>query len=154
MRLPILSIAIVSATLALGGCTSRAHLTTPAGFAQIDGGKFDYRATNPDGVVVGVRSHKNAVHGNLDFWTRVLSKSLEDQAYKPEVGKARNVKTADGVEARPRASRIASWRSWRSSSPPQSPSSCPKPLCSRKSPSSETRSSRSRSSQSSPTYRW
>ena len=100
MRFPIVSIAILSATLALGGCTSRAHLTTPAGFAQIDGGKFDYRATNPDGVVVGVRSHKNAVHGNLDFWTRVLSKSLEDQAYKPEVGKARNIKSADGVEGR------------------------------------------------------
>jgi hypothetical protein len=100
MRLSHVSIALVSATLALGGCSSKALLVTPAGFAQIDGGKYDYRATNPDGVVVGVRTHKNDMHGNLDFWTRVLSKNLEDQSYKPDPGKARTLKTEEGVEGR------------------------------------------------------
>jgi hypothetical protein len=99
MRFSLVPIAIASTALLLGGCSSHAHLTTPAGFAEIEGGKYDYRATNPDGVVVGVRSHKNDVHGNLDFWTRVLSKNLEDQSYKPEA-KARTIKTDTGIEGR------------------------------------------------------
>jgi len=99
MRFSFAPIVIASIGLFMGGCASRAHLTTPSGFAEIDSDKYDYRATNPNGVVVGVRTHANDVHGNLDFWTGVLSKNLEEQSYKPDA-KAHSIKTHEGIEGR------------------------------------------------------
>jgi hypothetical protein len=99
MRLSVPIFALVS-FFTLAGCSSTGHLKTPDGFAEVEGGKFDYRATNADGIVVGVRSHANDMHGNLDFWTRVLDKNLEKQAYRPEAQKARSIKTARGLEGK------------------------------------------------------
>ncbi len=99
-RLSIASLVLAITSFTFAGCTSHARLAAPDGFADLRGGSFDDRVVAPDGVVVGVRSHANEVHGNLDFWTRVVSKNLEDQSYKAEPGKPRSVQAKNGVEGR------------------------------------------------------
>ena len=90
---------IAAVLLSLTACHT-AHLETPDGFAELDGNKYDYRATSSQGVVVGVKRHPNEPRGSLAFWSGVVSRKLEDQGYTRNSGKPRAVKTALGAEGR------------------------------------------------------
>lgn len=101
MRAMNLRTLTLSAMLSLGalsqGCASF-HMNTPSGFAELDANDdFDYRATNAEGVVVAVRSERNALHGNLEFWSRAIDERLRGQGYAPD-GDARPVTNASGLE--------------------------------------------------------
>ncbi len=79
-----------------GGCASF-HMTTPAGFAELDDNDdFDYRATNAEGVVVAVRSERNRLRGNLEFWSRAVDERLRSQGYVPEA-EPRPVQNSSGL---------------------------------------------------------
>ena len=96
-RLPLAAIATL--LLSLTACHT-AHLETPDGFAELDDGHYDYRATSSAGVVVGVKSHENKPRGSLDFWSGVVTRKLEDQGYTRVDAKPRTVKSESGVEGR------------------------------------------------------
>lgn len=79
-----------------GGCATF-RMTTPAGFAELDDNDdFDYRATNAEGVVVAVRSERNTLRGNLDFWAGAVSERLRTQGYAPD-GAPRPVQNSSGL---------------------------------------------------------
>ena len=58
------------------------HIQTPGGFAELsDDARYDYRATNADGVVLAVRAVANEPEAGLDFWSRVVDERLRRQGY-------------------------------------------------------------------------
>ena len=78
------------------GCASF-HMNTPAGFAELgDNDDFAYRATNAEGVVVAVRSERNPLRGNLEFWSGAVSERLRAQGYTADGG-PRPVQNASGL---------------------------------------------------------
>jgi hypothetical protein len=99
MKTNLLLLVAATSLLGLTACHG-AHLETPGGFAEIGGDKYDYRASNPEGVMVAVKSHPNDLSGNLEFWSRVVSHRLEEAGYRREDGDPRAVKTGRGLEGR------------------------------------------------------
>ena len=91
-RLPL----ILALSLLAPACASF-HLNTPNGFAQLeDDERYDYRATNADGVVIAVRVERNEPLANLEFWGRVVDERLRRQGYVPN-GNPEPVQSANGV---------------------------------------------------------
>ena len=87
-----ISLVLAAALGALTGCASSAHLETPQDFAELDAGDdFDYRATNAEGVVIGVRVEKNDPKGSLDFWVAALDQKLAKTGYVKKSGKTEKV---------------------------------------------------------------
>lgn len=79
------------------GCASF-RMNTPSGFAQLDDNDdFDYRATNAEGVVVAVRSERNRLRGNLEFWSGAVGERLRAQGYTAD-GPPRPVRNASGLD--------------------------------------------------------
>ena len=72
---------LLLAALFVVGCRSFDIKTAP-GFLELKGApsSFDYRATTPEGVVVGVRVEDVEGEGSndLSFWTRALTLQLHD----------------------------------------------------------------------------
>ena len=67
--------AIVTSTAA--GCAGGMSMRTPEGFVRLgEGGDYDRRFTNSDGIVVGVREMDNDPRGNLRFWTGTVAARL------------------------------------------------------------------------------
>ncbi|MBK8695820.1 MAG: hypothetical protein IPN17_27040 [Deltaproteobacteria bacterium] len=63
-RLPLL----LALSLLAPACASF-HVNTPNGFAELeDDSRYDYRATNADGVVIAVRVMRNEPEASLEFW--------------------------------------------------------------------------------------
>ncbi|MBK8695527.1 MAG: hypothetical protein IPN17_25445 [Deltaproteobacteria bacterium] len=91
-RLPLL---LALSLLALT-CASF-HVNTPNGFAELeDDSRYDYRATNADGVVIAVRVMRNEPEASLEFWGRVVDERLRRQGYTPQ-GNPEPVRSANGV---------------------------------------------------------
>lgn len=74
--------AFVLAVSSLGACKTF-DAATPPSFAELsESGKYDYRATSADGLVLAVRAEKNDPKGNLSFWSDVIERRLrEDDGY-------------------------------------------------------------------------
>ena len=71
-------------------------IETPSGFAQIDDGRKDerytgytYRATNAEGVVLGVRHERNDPSGDLQFWSGAVDAHLRRAGYRAGPGRRR-----------------------------------------------------------------
>jgi hypothetical protein len=77
MRNLLLSAAFVLLAACHGG-----RLATPSGFATLDSDDaYSYRATNAQGVVLGVRTESNDVKANVDFWAEALDLRLRNNGY-------------------------------------------------------------------------
>ena len=88
-RALLLSLALLS----LAAC-SHATLNVPSGFARVDG-KYDFRAVNPQGVVVAARLEKNDPRSDLGFWASAVDLKLARKGYTRTADS--DVKSQDGV---------------------------------------------------------
>jgi len=67
------------------GCGPTVQLQLPERFvmltddANLARGRYEVRATTPDGVVVGVQSLEHRVDGSLAFWTEAITRRVRDQ---------------------------------------------------------------------------
>lgn len=88
---------LLFAALALSAaCTHPAGLNAPPTFARLEGASpFTYRAASANGVVLGVRTEKNELHANVDFWTDAIDLRLRRQGYVADA--ARAVTSATGM---------------------------------------------------------
>ena len=84
---------LLSVCLLAVGCGSSVQMSTPPGFARVEGGDFSTRVTNAHGVVVGVRTEPNELGGNSDFWADALRLRLAEQGYVEESSKAVTAKS-------------------------------------------------------------
>ena len=78
MRALILT-SILTLTLTAAGCSSTV-LETPDHFVRLNEGEYSsykMRATNADGVVLGVRTIANDPEGDLGFWTKAVRDRLQ-----------------------------------------------------------------------------
>jgi len=92
---------VLSVLCALGaaGCGRGFSIVTPAGFAELEDQKaYGYRATNAEGVVIGVRREDNRPFGDLGFWSGAVDAHLRRQGYVAD--KAVDVQSANGVKGR------------------------------------------------------
>jgi len=95
---PLAALLIATASL-LGGCTHDVAIETPEGFAPLeDQQTYDYRATDAEGVVLGVRQKANDPQGDLDFWSGALDAHLRRQGYRAV--EAKSVESRDGIPGR------------------------------------------------------
>jgi hypothetical protein len=87
---------LVSVLFALSavGCTHPATMSAPAGFGRVDG-SYDYRAVNPQGVVVAARSEKNDPKSDLNFWSAAVDLKLARKGYSRTA--STDVKSSDGL---------------------------------------------------------
>ncbi|MEX1368999.1 MAG: serine/threonine protein kinase [Nannocystaceae bacterium] len=91
---------IILTALALGGCATTS-LQTPTGFATHHGDRddrYEYRASDGEGVVLGVRREKNEPRGDLDFWSAAVDVKLRQAGY--EALSMDDVASADGLPGR------------------------------------------------------
>ena len=89
----------LTAAALLAGCTHDFTIDTPDGFAPLDDQTtYDYRATDAEGVVLGVREKANDPHGDLAFWSGALDAHLRRQGYRAVEATA--VESSDGVAGR------------------------------------------------------
>ena len=75
-----LAIAALVGVLA-AGCGRPFHVKTAPGFIELEGQTTEgylYRATTPDGVVLGVRVIEGEERGDLPFWVRSVTLQLRD----------------------------------------------------------------------------
>jgi hypothetical protein len=89
-------VAILAITFAVA-CTHRATMSAPSGFGRLDGG-YDFRAVNPNGVIVAVRTQPNHPRSDLGFWAAAVDLRLERKGYARTA--ATDVKSATGVPGR------------------------------------------------------
>jgi hypothetical protein len=76
--LPVTAMLFLLATAA--GCARPFAPATPNNFVELDDQKaYDYRATSPEGVVMGVRAIDNDAEGTLSFWTQSVELSMRDK---------------------------------------------------------------------------
>jgi len=95
------TLAAAFAALALSGCGRPFDVETPHGFVELDGQgpAYDYRATTPDGVVVGVRAIEAKGRGDVAFWEQAVTLQLHDVSGYALLG-AKDVSSADGSAGR------------------------------------------------------
>ena len=63
----------------LAGCGKPFDVKTAPGFVALDNQHdFDWRATTPEGVVVGIRVVEDEKRGDLGFWTQAMTLQLRD----------------------------------------------------------------------------
>lgn len=76
---PLAQIALVALLLVLTGCGRPFDVKTAPGFVELEHQRvYDYRATSPEGVVVGIRVIEDEDRGDLAFWTQALTLHLRD----------------------------------------------------------------------------
>ncbi len=91
-------VSLVIATQALS-CTPGLRVDAPDGFAELEEQeRYDYRATNAEGVVLGVRRKDNDPQGDLAFWSGALDAHLRRGGY--EAIEAHDVTSKDGIKGR------------------------------------------------------
>ncbi len=83
----------------LAACGRPFHVKTAPSFIELDQQSergFLYRATTPEGVVVGVRVIEDEARGDLGFWVHAVTLQLRDvQGY--ELIRASDTKSRDGT---------------------------------------------------------
>jgi len=74
------TLALVAFVLAtLSGCGKPFDVRTAPGFVALEHQEeFDWRATTPEGVVVGIRVVEDEKRGDLGFWTQAMTLQLRD----------------------------------------------------------------------------
>lgn len=96
MKRLILSLVIATQVVA---CTPGLKVDAPDGFAELEEQeRYDYRATNAEGVVLGVRRKKNDPQGDLAFWSGALDAHLRRSGY--EAVEAVDVTSRDGIKGK------------------------------------------------------
>lgn len=99
MKKLITTLCLLAATATTACAGQNIDLSTPDGFAELDGDRtYSYRATNADGVVLAVRAEKNDPQGDLDFWSGAVDAHLRRAGYA--VHSLHEVKSADGVDGK------------------------------------------------------
>jgi hypothetical protein len=83
-----------------GGCTPPTHFRNPSGFVTIDDDDYDQRATNSDGVVIGVRAMDNDPEGDLSFWSGVIDRRLREHYDAVDVREVESSAGEEGVQIR------------------------------------------------------
>ena len=64
---------------ALAGCGKPFDVKTAPGFVALERqDDFDWRATTPEGIVVGIRVVEDEKRGDLGFWTQAMTLQLRD----------------------------------------------------------------------------
>ena len=94
------------ARASLAGCGKPFDVTTAPGFVELENQHdFDYRATTPEGVVVGdpVVDLEGEKSGDLAFWTRALTLQLRDVTGYALL-ETRDVQSRDGTKGASSAS--------------------------------------------------
>jgi hypothetical protein len=82
----------------LAGCGHAFEASTPPGFVELkrqDNVGYAYRATNADGLVIGVREIDNDPKGEMAFWEKAVENQLRERAGYSLLAK-RDAKSADG----------------------------------------------------------
>jgi hypothetical protein len=63
-----------------GACHSSFTTAAPRGFVELeDQGRYDFRATSPDGLVVAVRELDGEPEASLGFWTRAVTNAMRQR---------------------------------------------------------------------------
>jgi hypothetical protein len=85
--------------LAASACGPSFEATTPPGFVELDeeSERYQYRATNADGLVLAVRELDNEVDGGPEFWVKAVQNSMRERGGYALLGSAK-VRSADGVD--------------------------------------------------------
>ena len=98
LRPPVLAALVVLASFA-AGCGRPFHIKTAPGFIELaehEPERYLYRATTPDGVVMGVRVIDDEERGDLPFWVRSITLQLRDiKGYA--LLESTDAKSADGT---------------------------------------------------------
>lgn len=85
------------ASVTISGCASGFTAQTPPGFLELEEpGRYDYRATTADGLVIGARELDNPGHGELAFWSRAVENQLRTSGGYALL-ETRKVRSKDGV---------------------------------------------------------
>jgi len=72
---------VVAAAFWIAGCGRPFDVKTPPGFIELGQQSehgFQYRATTPEGIVVGVRVIEDEDRGDLAFWVRTVTLEMRD----------------------------------------------------------------------------
>jgi len=94
--------AVVATSLALGtaACGKPFDVKTAPGMVALENQRdFDWRATTPEGVVVGVRVVEDEKRGDIPFWTQAVTLQLRDVSGYALLESA-EVASADGTKGR------------------------------------------------------
>lgn len=87
----------IVALVATAACTHAATMVAPPGFGRVDGA-YDFRAANPQGIVIAAHAEPNAPRADLEFWVGALDVSLLHKGYtRTEITE---VKSRDGLAGR------------------------------------------------------
>lgn len=87
---------------ALAACGAPFTLRTPTGFAEVQTpswSRFRYRAIAAYGLALGVRAEDNAAHGDLDFWTEAVDRTIRQNGLHFPTGTA-EARAANGLRGR------------------------------------------------------
>lgn len=99
-RLLFPSIFALAFATSLAGCSKPFQVYTPPGFIELQdqAPTYAYRATTPEGVVVGIQviDLEGDNSGNLEFWTRALTLQMRDVSGYALL-ETRDVKSRDGT---------------------------------------------------------
>ena len=87
---------VIAFAVATSACTPM--LSTPATFAAVKKGDYDYRATTAQGVVIAARKEGNKPEASLDFWARAIDLRLKRDGYTAEGESA--IKSDRGLDGR------------------------------------------------------
>jgi hypothetical protein len=77
---------------------SDANCDLPAGFATFYASRTCIRSTSPDGVYLRIHRQTNAENADLDFWSKLVSRSLKENSAM-NITAARNITLDDGSPA-------------------------------------------------------
>jgi hypothetical protein len=92
--------ALVVLSLVLFACGKPFDVKTAPGFVALEGqSQHEYRATTPEGVVMGVRVVDDENRGDLTFWTQALVLQLRDSSGYALLDQ-KDIKSRDGTPGR------------------------------------------------------
>ena len=90
------------AALSLAACGRPFDVKTAPGFVELENQKdygYSYRATSPEGVVMGIRVVDDEKRGDLTFWTKAVTLQLRETAGYALVAEGDTV-SLDGTKGR------------------------------------------------------
>jgi hypothetical protein len=100
MPTSLFRLVFVGALAFVTGCGRPFDVKTAPGFVPLENqASYDYRATTPEGIVVGVRAEDDGRRGDLAFWTDAITLRMRDEAGYALVS-ASDVTSLDGTPGR------------------------------------------------------
>ena len=96
----LLAVTVLTSCLATAACGKPFDVKTAPGFVALENQRdFDWRATTPEGVVVGIRVVEDEKRGDIPFWTQAVTLQLRDVTGYALVDSA-DIVSADGTKGR------------------------------------------------------